>query len=65
MCRRSLTDDSVYVWADGIHSGLRGAGERLCVLVVIGVNARPAYARSDLFDKRRELMESWADYLAL
>ena len=23
-----------------------------------------AYARSDLFEKRRELMESWADYLA-
>ena len=34
-CRRSLADDWVYVWADGIHSGLRGAGERLCVLVVI------------------------------
>ena len=26
--------------ADGIRSGLRGAGERLGVLVVIGVNAR-------------------------
>ena len=39
-CRRSLADDWVYVWADGIHSGLRGAGERLCVLVVIGVNPR-------------------------
>ena len=39
-CRRSLADDWVYVWADGIRSGLRGAGERLGVLVVIGVNAR-------------------------
>ena len=27
-------------WADGIYSALRGEGERLCVLVVIGVNAR-------------------------
>ena len=39
-CRRPLEDDWVYVWADGIHSGLRGDGGRLCVLVVIGVNAR-------------------------
>ena len=26
--------------------------------------AEAAYARSDLFDKRRELMESWAEYLS-
>ena len=39
-CRRDLSDDWVYVWADGIHSGLRGDDGRLCVLVVIGVNAR-------------------------
>ena len=25
--------------------------------------AEAAYARSDLFEKRRQLMESWADYL--
>ena len=39
-CRRRLDDDWVYLWADGIYSGLRGDHERLCVLVVIGVNAR-------------------------
>jgi transposase-like protein len=33
-------DRWVYLWADGIYSGLRGESERLCVLVVIGVNAR-------------------------
>ena len=33
-------DEWVYVWADGIYSGLRGADDRLCVLVVIGFNAR-------------------------
>lgn len=33
-------DEWVYVWADGIYSGLRGTENRLCVLVVIGVNAR-------------------------
>lgn len=32
-------DEWVYVWAVGIYSGLRGSDDRLCVLVVIGVNA--------------------------
>ena len=39
-CRRRLDDDWVYLWVDGIYSGLRGERERLCVLVVIGVNTR-------------------------
>ena len=26
-CRRSLADDWVYVWADGIHSGPPGAAD--------------------------------------
>ena len=29
----------VYIRADGIYSGLRGTGDRLCALVVIGVHA--------------------------
>ena len=33
-CRRRLDDEWVYLWADGIYSGLRGERERLCVLVV-------------------------------
>jgi len=33
-------DEWVYIWADGIYSGLRGTDDRLCVLVVIGANAR-------------------------
>ena len=39
-CRRRLDDEWVYLWADGIYSGLRGEHERLCVLVSHGVNAR-------------------------
>lgn len=31
---------------------------------VVRNKAETAYARSDLFDKRRALMESWAQYLA-
>ena len=38
-CRRRLNDEWVYLWADGLYSALRGEGERLCVLVVIGVFA--------------------------
>src|SRR5665811_2363542 len=30
----------VYVWADGVYSGLRGEQEKLCALVIIGVNER-------------------------
>ena len=30
----------VYVWADGVYSGLRAEQSKLCALVVIGVNAR-------------------------
>ena len=31
---------------------------------VVKNKAEVAYARSDLFEKRRALMESWSDYLA-
>lgn len=37
-CRRRLDDEWVYLWADGIHSRLRGEDGRLCVLVAVGVN---------------------------
>lgn len=30
----------------------------------VGNVAEQAYARSDLLDQRRELMQAWADYLA-
>lgn len=30
----------MYIWVDGIYSGLRAEDHRLCALVVIGVNAR-------------------------
>ncbi len=31
-------DRWVYIWADGIYSGLRSDDVKLCALVVIGVN---------------------------
>ena len=33
-------DRWVYVWAGGIYSGLRAEQQRLCALVVVGVNER-------------------------
>jgi putative transposase len=30
----------VYIWADGVHSGLRGEDDKLCALVIVGVTAR-------------------------
>ena len=29
-----------YIWADGIYSGLRSEKDKLCALVIIGVNER-------------------------
>jgi len=37
----SLDEDRwVYIWADGIYSGLRSEKEKLCALVIIGINER-------------------------
>ncbi len=36
--RRLAADQWVYIWVDGIYSGLRAEEHRLCALVVIGMN---------------------------
>ena len=51
----------MYVWADGIHSGLRGDDGRLCVLVVIGVNARGDKHFLAIEDGVRESTQSWRE----
>ena len=62
-CRRRLDDEWVYLWADGIYSGLRGKRERLCVLVVIGVNARGEKHFVAIEDGVRESTQSWREVL--
>ena len=62
-CRRRLGDEWVYLWADGIYSALRGEGERLCVLVVIGVNARGEKHFLAIEDGVRESTQSWREVL--
>ena len=63
-CRRRLDQDRwVYVWADGIYSGLRAEHQRLCVLVVIGVNARGEKQFLAIEDGVRESTQSWREVL--
>lgn len=58
--RRDLSGDRyVYVWADGIYSALRGEDDRLCLLVLIGVNAQGEKRLLALEDGYRESKASW------
>jgi putative transposase len=56
-------DRWVYLWADGIYSGLRGEEERLCALVVIGVNERGQKKFLAIEDGVRESKQSWREVL--
>ena len=38
--RRFDADQWVYIWIDGIYSGVRAEQQRLCALVVIGMNVQ-------------------------
>ncbi len=53
----------VYVWTDGIYSGLRGEQGKLCALVVIGVNARGQKRFLAIEDGVRESTQSWREVL--
>lgn len=58
--QRPLDDDHwVYIWIDGIYSGLRAEHHRLCALVVIGVNARGEKHFVAIEDGLRESTQSW------
>jgi len=55
--------DYVYMWADGIHVGVRLEQERMCLLVLIGVRADGRKELITLADGFRESEGSWADLL--
>jgi putative transposase len=58
--RRDLARERyVYVWADGIYSTLRGEDDRLCLLVLIGVNEQGDKRLLALSDGYRESKASW------
>jgi putative transposase len=55
--------DYVYVWADGIHFGVRLDADRVCTLVIIGVRADGKKELVALTDGHRESTESWVGLL--
>jgi len=56
-------DRWVYLWVDGIYSGLRADDERLCALVVVGVNERGQKKLLAIEDGVRESKQSWREVL--
>ena len=56
-------DRWVYVWADGVYSGLRGEQMKLCALVIIGVNERGEKHFLAIEDGVRESTQSWREVL--
>ena len=53
----------VYLWADGIYSGLRAESQKLCLLVVVGVNDRGEKHFLAIEDGVRESTQSWREVL--
>ena len=56
-------DRWVYIWADGVYSGLRGEQTKLCALVIIGINERGEKHFLAIEDSMRESRQSWRDVL--
>lgn len=61
--RRLDTETWVYLWVDGIYSGLRADDQRLCVLVVVGVTAQGEKQLLAIEDGVRESTQSWREVL--
>ena len=61
--RRVDKDEWVYIWADGIYSGLRADENKLCALVIIGVTARGEKKFLAIEDGVRESTQSWREVL--
>lgn len=53
----------VYIWADGVYSGLRSEDAKLCSLVVIGVDDRGCKSFLAIEDGVRESTQSWREVL--
>ncbi len=61
--RRLDKDQWVYIWADGIYSGLRDEQTKLCALVIMGVNERGEKQFLAIEDGVRESTQSWREVL--
>ncbi len=64
MSRDLSKRDYVYVWVDGIHTGVRlGSNDRLCCLVMVGARLDGTKELVAIADGYRESTESWAELL--
>lgn len=61
--QRLAEETWVYVWVDGIDSGLRADDQRLCALVVIGVTSQGEKQLLAIEDGVRESTQSWREVL--
>ena len=63
-CERDLSKERwVYLWADGVYSGLRAEEMKLCALVIIGVNDYGEKHFLAIEDGIRESTQSWREVL--
>ena len=53
----------VYLWVDGVYSGIRAEDQKLCALIVIGVNERGQKRFLAIEDGVRESKQSWREVL--
>jgi len=53
----------VYIWADGIHSGVRAEDAKLCALTIIGVDELGNKQLLAIEDGHRESTQSWREVL--
>ena len=63
MARDLSRERWVYLWVDGIYSGLRSEDVKLCSLVVIGVNDQGEKKFLTIEDGVRESTQSWREVL--
>ena len=56
-------DRWVYIWTDGIYSGLRSEKDKLCALVIIGVNERGQKQFLAIEDSVQESTQNWREVL--
>jgi len=61
--RRLDREQWVYIWADGVYSGLRAEQTKLCALVIIGVNERGEKHFLAIEDGVRESTQSGREVL--
>ncbi len=61
--RRLEADQWVYIWVDGIYSGVRAEQQRLCALVVIGMTSKGEKRLLAMEDGIRESTQSWREVL--